>query len=97
MVAKEYNSCSVNDEEPKTFKEAVHSPSKNKWQKVMEEEINSLYKNETLELVKRPVNKRVVGCTWIFEVKEGLIGSEPKRFKARLVAKGYAQKEGVDF
>ena len=28
----------------------------------MEEEINFLYKNETLELVKRPANKRVVGC-----------------------------------
>ena len=57
----------------------------------------SLYKNETWELVKKPANRRVVGCKWIFKIKEGLIGSEPKRFKARLVAKGYTQKEGVDF
>ena len=62
----------------------------------MDEEMSSLYKNETWELVKRPANRRVVGCKWIFKVKKGLTSLEPKRFKARLVAKGYTQKEWVD-
>lgn len=59
----------------------------------MSEEMTSLYKNNTWELVKRPGNKRIVGCKWIFRVKEGLAGSELRRFKERLMAKGYTQKE----
>ena len=39
----------------------------------------------------------MVGYKWIFKVKEGLSGSEPRRFKARLVAKGCTQKEGIYF
>lgn len=56
-----------------------------------------LYKNETWELVKKPANRRLVGCKWIFKVKEGLTRPKPKRFNARLIAKRYIQKEGVDF
>ena len=63
----------------------------------MDDEILSLHNNETWELVERPEKRRIVGCKWIFKIKEGLTNSEPKRFKARLVAKGYTQKEGVDF
>lgn len=55
------------------------------------------YKNETWELVKKPINRRVVRCKWIFKIKESLIRPEPKRFKARLIAERYIQKERVDF
>ena len=47
------------------------------------------YKNNTWEFVKKPENRRVVECKLIFKIKEGLSGSEQKRFKARLLAKGY--------
>ena len=63
----------------------------------MDEKIASLYKNQTWELVKKPVNRRMIGCKWIYKVKESLTKAKPKRFKARLVAKGYTQREGVDF
>ena len=63
----------------------------------MHEEIESLHKNETWELVKLPKEQRVVGCKWIFKMKEGTPGVEDVRFKARLVAKGYTQKQGIDF
>lgn len=59
----------------------------------MNEEILSLYKNNTWELVKRPENIRVVGYKWIFRAKEGLTGSEPRKYKAILMVKGYTQKE----
>lgn len=87
----------VDDKETKCFKKAIQSPFKSKWQKAVAEEIAFLYKNETWELVKKPTNRGVVRCKWIFKIKEGFIKLESKRFKARLIAEGYIQKEGVDF
>ena len=75
----------------------MQSSNKREWLAAMDDEIASLYKNKTLELVMKPANRRVVGCKWIYKVKGGLTQAESRRFKARLVAKGYTQMEGVDF
>ena len=63
----------------------------------MKDEMESLHKNNTWKLVKRPENKRVVGCKWVYKVKQGIPGVKSMRYKARLVAKGYTQREGIDF
>jgi len=85
------------DKEPNTYDEAIKSENSKEWVKAMKEEMNSLYKNQTWELVPKPKDKSLVGCKWIYKVKEGTSGNEPIRFKARLVAKGFTQKEGVDY
>ena len=59
----------------------------------MDEKIESLLKNNTWDLVKKPKGKMVVGCKWIFKMQEGLAADEPRRFKDRIVAKGYTQRE----
>ncbi|RVW60050.1 Retrovirus-related Pol polyprotein from transposon RE1 [Vitis vinifera] len=61
----------------------------------MNEEMKSLQKNETWELVECPPGKKLVGCRWIYTVKYKTDGSI-ERFKARLVAKGYTQTYGID-
>ena len=75
--------------QPKNYNEAIQGPYKDEWKKAMDEEIYSLKKNNTWELIKRPANSRTVGCKWIYKVKDRLIATEPRRFKTRLVAKGY--------
>ncbi|KAH9678917.1 hypothetical protein KPL71_025907 [Citrus sinensis] len=84
-------------DEPKTYKEAVSGKNADQWLKAMKEEMDSLYKNDTWTLVEKPDRKKVVGCKWVYKLKQGITGVEPVRFKARLVAKGFTQKEGIDF
>ena len=63
----------------------------------MNEEIESLQKNHTWDLVELLEGKRFVGCQWIFKKKFDLSSTEIIKYKARLVAKGYSQKEGVSY
>ncbi|WKA07496.1 hypothetical protein VitviT2T_025316 [Vitis vinifera] len=78
---------------PNSVQEALVDP---RWKATMNEEIKSLQKNETWELVECPPGKKPVGCRWIYTVKYKADGSV-ERFKARLVAKGYTQTYGIDY
>ncbi|KAH9804147.1 hypothetical protein KPL71_002018 [Citrus sinensis] len=84
-------------EEPSSYKQAMNSRDKTKWLSAMEEEISSLKKNNTWILVRKPEDRKLVGCKWIFKLKDGATSEEPPRYKARLVAKGFTQREGVDY
>ena len=55
----------------------------------MDVEMQSLIKNHTWILIKRPPNGKVVSCKWIYKVKEGIPGVEPQKYKAKLVTKGF--------
>ena len=85
------------DAEPATYTEAVASVERENWIVAMQEEMQSLEKNGTWEVVPLPKQKKDVRCKWIFKRKEGLSPNEPSRFKARLVAKGFSQIPGVDY
>lgn len=82
--------------EPSDYKSAMKDPQKKKWIMASDEEMDSLQKNHTWDLVKKPRGRKVIGCKWIYKRKPGIPGIEEPRYKSRLVAKGYAQKEGVD-
>lgn len=84
-------------DEPSTYSEVVSSVDSDKWIMAMQEEMESLQKNKTWELVELPKGKNAVRCKWVFKRKDGIPGVEEPRFKARLVAKGYSQIPGVDF
>ena len=66
-----------------------------KWEQGMDEEMDSLVRNQTWELVKFPAGKRVLQNKWVYRLKEE--GGGKKRYKAILVVKGFAQKKGIDF
>ena len=62
----------------------------------MEEEIKMAHKNQTWELVDKPLHKKAIGVKWVYRTKLNADGSINK-YKARLVVKGHAQLFGVDF
>lgn len=79
--------------EPVTLDEALRDE---KWKKAMKEELQSIEKNETWELVQLPPNKKAIDVKWVFKVKEGPNG-EVLKYKARLVVRGFLQKAGIDY
>ena len=81
------------DFEPKTVKHALKNSN---WFAAMQEEYDALLKNRTWDLVPLLPNRQVIGCKWVFKVKENVDGSMNK-FKVRLVAKGFHQVHGFDF
>ena len=78
---------------PNSVQEALTDP---RWKAAMKEEMKSLQKNETWDLVDRPPGKKPVGCRWVYTVKHKADGTI-ERFKASLVAKGYTQTYGIDY
>nr|GEX69890.1 retrovirus-related Pol polyprotein from transposon TNT 1-94 [Tanacetum cinerariifolium] len=83
--------------EPTNYLEAISSPECDKWVVAMKEEVESLHKNETWELVKLLKEKRVISCKWLFKVKDGIPGVESNRYKARYVVRGFDQREDGSF
>ena len=51
-----------NGGDPFSFKEATNSKDNDKWLVTMLEEMESLQKNKTWELVKFPKGKKAIGC-----------------------------------
>ena len=80
----------IETDEPKSYQEAMRSKDRDLWNAASEDEMVSLDKNETWDLVQRPEKKRVIGCKWVYKKKPGIPGVEPPRYKGRLVAKGYS-------
>ena len=62
----------------------------------MNEEYESIMKNDVWDVVLRPKDKFVVTSKWLYKIKHGADGSAEK-FKARFVARGFSQKEGIDY
>jgi hypothetical protein len=81
--------------EPSCYDEAMQVESKGEWKKAMDDEIKSLYTNQTWNLVKLPTEKKAIQNKWVYKLKQEQDGSQ--RYKARLVVKGFQQKAGIDF
>jgi hypothetical protein len=83
-------------DEPKSVREAIDLAEGKLWKDTMVEEMESLHKNETWDLVKLPSVRKHVSRKWVFKKKMNATG-QVEKFKALLVVTGYSQVEGVDF
>ncbi|XP_019099644.1 PREDICTED: uncharacterized protein LOC109132476 [Camelina sativa] len=96
VLFAEAESCSLFltiDGEPENYFEAGKIKE---WIDVMKAEIDSIIRNNTWELVEKPVGMKPIGVRWVYKLKRKADGSVNK-YKARLVAKGYVQQQGTDF
>jgi len=57
----------------------------------MQQEIESLVKNQTWDFVNLLKGSKAIGCRRVFRKKDN------EQYKAILVAKGYSQKEDIDY
>jgi len=83
---------------PRSFKEAMESPEKDKWLTGIKKELHNFKSRGCFEQVKRSSitrGKTVLKARWIFVKKVEQDGSI--RYKARLVIKGYDQIAGIDY
>ena len=57
--------------EPESFQEAYTHKDKDKWFQAMKEEMKSLEKNDTYELVDLLKDRKALKNKWVFKLKDG--------------------------
>jgi hypothetical protein len=67
-----------------------------KWEQDMQDEMNSLFKNHTWDLVPRLRGKNIVKFQWVYKTKFTFEGTDEDH-KSCLVAKGFSQQEGIKY
>ncbi|KAK8686089.1 hypothetical protein V6N13_125116 [Hibiscus sabdariffa] len=85
-----------NQDEPKTYQEAVSSPNSEKWLEAMRSKMDSMSNNQVWTLVEPPEGIKPIGCKWVFKKKTDMDGNV-QTYKGRLVAKGFRQIHGIDY
>ena len=74
--------------EPESFQAVQSRKDKQIWLKAMHEEMNSLNKNKTYDLVELSNGKKVLKNKWMFKLKKD--GDKLVKYKAQLVVKGFS-------
>jgi hypothetical protein len=89
-------SSSINNIEPKSFKEVLLNKDKDKYLDAMKLEIDDLVKSNTWDLVIKPNNTPIIKGRWVLNKKLNL-DNTIRKYKARWVAKGFLQKYNINY
>ena len=54
-----------------TYEEAMESQDRERWVQAMSEEMQSLHKNETWQLVQLPQGNKSIFCKWVYQCDLG--------------------------
>ena len=92
-----YSLLATINKDPTSYQEALASPDSKNWQCAVEEELQSMCKNEVWTLVDRPTSRKeekkanIIDAKWVFKRKTGDNGK--KTYKARLVIRGFKDRK----
>ena len=84
------------DQDPASYEKALSSQYRTSWLAAIKKELANHRRNGTWRFDRRPKDKALIGCRYVFKTKRGPAG-EVLRFKARLVAQGFRQRAGLDY
>ncbi|KAK8600564.1 hypothetical protein V6N12_050417 [Hibiscus sabdariffa] len=76
----------VDQDEPKTYQEAMSSPDSEKWLEAMRSKMDSMSNNQVWTLVEPLEGIKPIGCKSVFQKKTDMDGNV-QTYKGRLVAK----------
>ena len=65
----------MDQDEPKTYQEAIKGPDFEKWLEAMRSEMESIYTNQVQTLVNPPEWIKPIECKWVFKNKIGMDGN----------------------
>lgn len=87
---------SADDEDPKTYREAMKAHDADKWRAAMEAELDALSTMGTWMPAKLPPGRKLIGTRWLYKRKRNAAGWVVKH-KGRVIAQGWSQRPGFDF
>jgi hypothetical protein len=82
--------------EPKTYLEAINNSNSKEWLEAMQAEINQLESQNVWNLVDRKPSYNILKGRWVYKIKTDENNNLVK-YKARWVIKGYNQIYGLDY
>ena len=69
VILKDHYVLSIDDiklqDYPNSFKEAIEGDDADKWIDAMNDELNSINKNDVWELTDLPPQRKAIGCKWV--------------------------------
>ena len=86
----------VDEEDPKTYTEAMNSPNAAEWSKSMQKEYDQLVAKGVFKLEELPPGRTAIDCRWVLLTKRNIL-REVLKWKSRIVAKGFSQRPGFDY
>lgn len=67
------------------------------WKDAMDEQIRSVYKNNTWRITRTLLDHKVIKCKWVYKLKVAITSKEQPKFKLWMVAKSFTQMKGVNY
>jgi len=69
------NAEEIPDEDPTTYRQAINSSLRDQWTSAINDQITALRKNNTFEVVDKPIGQNIIDSKWVFKTKKNADGT----------------------